>query len=600
MVRRIVVFLLVCLLLGALLAPTVSAVFLPANDRLATARVAIEGAVGKDTAGAAVLIIEGGEILMAEGFGYADIAANTLVTPNTVFEIGELSALLVTLSILRLVDEGTLSLEDSLTDHLANDVVKALDLKFPVTVGQLLAGQGGFGGRVMDISYEKEAHCFDTLTEAVLAAVPEQVTTPGTVTSYSDFGIALLALVLEFKTGQPFSTYVIDHFLEPLGMKDTQCFPKLLIDAPATGYTPGEDGLFYTDVHNGRRYAALAPATGAVTSLADMQKLLLWMLSAQGLSAQSRARLGQTVSSGMLTTGATPFIPLSNGVLALSGSTACFSAALTLDLDAGNAALVLANTPATALLALPTALFGGTALPLTLPQGDMIDLKPLRGIYLPTTADLSSFVGRLAAVDAGVSVRVKEDTLYFGDIALMQIARGVFADAATPEQPLLQFLLDENGDVAALVTAEGVSYTAAPAFRTGLPARAALGALLVLGAALLGFAVLGLLRWLADVDRKGRRDSVLPPMAGVLAALTALLAGAQLLLAFKRGAAVISSAYFALRILVLLSGIAAMVSLVLAFVTTVFNRRTHRHMALTGITFVLFFLLCIFFGLTVM
>ena len=598
--RRIVSFLLACLLLGALLVSAVSAAVLPENEGLATARTAIEAAVGKDAAGAAVLVIEGGEPLMSEGFGYADIAAGALVTRDTVFELGELSALFVTLSVLRLADEGVLSLDDTLTDHLDEDVAEALRLKYPVTVRQLLAGQGGFGGRVMDISYEKEKYTFDNLTEAVLAAVPEQVTAPGTVTAYSHFGIALLALVVEGKTGQPFGSYVTDCFLEPLGMKDTQCAFRFSPEAPATGYTLGEDGLFYTDAGNGRRYAALYPATGAVTSLADMQRLLSFMLSENGLSAASRALLAGRAPSGMMTMGATPLIPLQNGALLLTGKTACFGAALVIDFNKASAALVLANTPTTTLLSLPTALFGGEPLPLTLPEGQMVELKPLGGTYLPTTADLTSFVGRLAAVDAGVTVRVKEDTLYLGDTALVQIARGVFADAGEPEKPLVQFILNENGGVAAMLTAEGISYTAASLFRTGLLARVAFGALLVLGVGLLAFALLGFLRWLSDVDRKGKRDSVLPPLAGGLAALTALLAGAQVLLAFRRGAAAISSAYFALRILVLLSGIVAMIALVLAFFTSVFSRRVHRHMALTGITFVLFFLLSIFFGLTVM
>ena len=233
--RRIVSFLLACLLLGALLVSAVSAAVLPENEGLATARTAIEAAVGKDAAGAAVLVIEGGEPLMSEGFGYADIAAGALVTRDTVFELGELSALFVTLSVLRLADEGVLSLDDTLTDHLDEDVAEALRLKYPVTVRQLLAGQGGFGGRVMDISYEKEKYTFDNLTEAVLAAVPEQVTAPGTVTAYSHFGIALLALVVEGKTGQPFGSYVTDCFLEPLGMKDTQCAFRFSPEAPATG-----------------------------------------------------------------------------------------------------------------------------------------------------------------------------------------------------------------------------------------------------------------------------------------------------------------------------------------------------------------------------
>ena len=598
--RRIFAFLLLLLLLGALLVPAVSAVAVPASSTVSTARAAVTAAVGKDTAGAAVLVIENGQVLMAEGFGYADIREQTLVTPDTVFEIGDLSALFVTLVTLRLVEEGAISLDASIADYLDEDTVKSLSLQYPVTVRQLLAGQGGFGGRVMDIAYTDAEYCFESLSEAVLAAVPEQVTRPGTVTSYSPFGIALLALALEHTTDQPFSLYVIDQFLEPLLMRDTQISLKYTVENPATGYTVGEDGLFYTDACHGRRYAALSPATGVLTTLSDMQRLLTWLLSDGALSAEAKALLGQTVTLGMHRTGATPLLPLQNGTLLLSGATDYFSASLALSPDTGSAVLVLANTPVTSLLSLPETLLGGGRYPLTLPQGEPVELKPLRGTYLPATADLSCLVGRLAAVDMGATVRVKDDVLYFGDTALVQIARGVFADAAAPEQPLLQFLFDEDGDVTALVLADGTVYTAAPTFRTGLPARAALGALLVLAAGLLLLAVLGLFRWLTDLDRQGRRDSVLPPLAGGLAALTALLAGAQLLLAFRRGATALSSAYFALRVLTLLSGIAATVLLVLAFVTTLFYRRTHRHVAATGIVYVLFFLLAVFFGLTVM
>ena len=185
--RRIFACLLVCLLVGAMLVPTVCAV-LPADGRLAAAHAAIAASVGKDTVGAAVLVIEGGGATMAEGFGYADLVTGVLVTPDTVFEIGELSALFVTLSVLRLIDEGVISLDDNVADCLSQDVVASLALKYPVTIRQLLAGQGGFGGRITDVFYEKKEHCFESLTEAVLAAVPEQVTKPGTVTSYTVSG----------------------------------------------------------------------------------------------------------------------------------------------------------------------------------------------------------------------------------------------------------------------------------------------------------------------------------------------------------------------------------------------------------------------------
>jgi hypothetical protein len=94
--------------------------------------------------------------------------------------------------------------------------------------------------------------------------------------------------------------------------------------------------------------------------------------------------------------------------------------------------------------------------------GTLLDVAELEGYFVPADSESGSFVGRLLRKDRTVETVANDDgTLSFCGHRLVQIAPGVFADADGDQSlAILQLLLDENGDVAQVITAEGQTYLA--------------------------------------------------------------------------------------------------------------------------------------------
>lgn len=602
--KRIFSVLLVVFLLVIYVLSISATVATPFDASVARAQEATAVAVGLDTPGAAVVLVRNGTVLMADGFGYADLSSRVLVTADTVFEIGELSGLLTAVAALTLVDSGALSLDADIATYLPAEFMAKLSLTYPVTVGQLLSSRAGFGGRIFDISFRKESHTFETLEEALLADVPEQIMTPGTAYSYSSFGIALAALVVEQASGIPYEVYLNDHVLTPLGMKDTVAMFSSNVDpkAYATGYTKVTEGSFMAPQNGGKSFAGLYPATGALSTAADLSRLLAWLVSDNEalMQASTKNLLFTTYYSGIFTPTA---LVLSRQGTAYTchAKTACFGASLCIDTEKREAALVLTNVPQSTLLDFPLTVLAPTEVSPTLPVGEMVELKALRGTYAAATSEQHTFVGRFFTVQERISATVDEDgTLSFLDMKLTQIAPGVFADAAgDASTPVLQFLLDEEGEVTAVVTANGACYYKLPFYYARVPAAFLFGLLLLLAAGFAFMGLLGFFEWLGEKKKHGERAGIWFVLPGALAALLSILVGIQVLAAYKTGAAMLSSFYFAMRVLTLLVGIGATVSYVVAFVFSVLDRKQHKRIAYMAILYLVFVFLICFFGLTV-
>lgn len=599
MKRLCCILLVTCMAFGAIL-PVWAVDASPFDASVDAVMDAVAVSVGNDTAGAAVVLYKNGGIVMSDGFGYADLNAKTLVTASTVFEVGGLSPLFVAISALTLAEQGALSLTADIAEYLPADFMAKLSLAHPVTLSHLLSGRAGFDGRIFDLSFDKESHCFETLEEALLADVPRQIVAPGTMYSPSPFGVALAAFVVQTVSGVPYNTYVTDKVFMPLGMKDT-C-PLVTETAPtgyAVGYVAAEQGNFTASHNGGRTYAGLYPATGALSTAADLAKLITWLLDGSDavLSQKTKAELFNPQRVGVFSPASLGFAA-SGDVCICKTNTTCFGASLALDPTKGEAVLVLTNTASSALLDLPTTLLSAAPTTPTMPTGEPVELKELRGTYTVATLEQRSFVGRLASAENRIMVKPNDDgTLAFGELRMVQIARGVFANADDVNTPVLQFLFDAEGKVIGAVTPTGVSYEKLPFYYAEVPMTLMLGVLMILTVGFLLLGVFGLFEWLAKRGRKGEHMGLLCLLPELLSALLSLFVGAQILAAYKLGAGMLSSFYFAMRVLTLLVGIGATVAYVLAFVLTVLDRKQHHRIAYSSFIYLGYVFLICFFGL---
>ena len=167
------------------------------------------------------------------GLGTADVANGTPVTPETLFRIGSTSKAFVSLSILKLANEGKLSLQDPVR-RLAPEVwfENRWEATDPVRVVDLLEHTTGWDDLHLR-EYAKDVPATMGLREALDYDHHSRISrwSPGTRMAYCNSGPAVAAYLVEKITGQRFEDYVTENFFTPIGMETASYFRT---PAPAT------------------------------------------------------------------------------------------------------------------------------------------------------------------------------------------------------------------------------------------------------------------------------------------------------------------------------------------------------------------------------
>ena len=174
-------------------------------------------------AGAVVGVAVNGRIAFIKGYGLADLEQNAPITEKTVLRIGSVTKQFTSALVLKLADQGKLSLDDTLARFLP---------EFPrggeVTIRQLLSHTSGImsytNPKVM--SQLKDAGrrewTIKDLVARITTLTPLYEFDPGTGWSYSNSGYMLLGAIIEKVTGKSYSDALKAELLDPLGLHDTQ------------------------------------------------------------------------------------------------------------------------------------------------------------------------------------------------------------------------------------------------------------------------------------------------------------------------------------------------------------------------------------------
>ena len=167
--------------------------------------------------GATVLVAQDGRIQLERGYGLADVEGRVPVTAGTRFRIGSLTKQFTAAAILRLQEQGKLSVQDKLSKFIP-DYPRGDE----VTLHHLLSHTSGIH------SYTNKPGFLETVTTS---ATPEALIDsfkndafdfdPGQKWLYSNSGYFLLGYIVEKASGQSYASYLRQTFFEPLGMRDT-------------------------------------------------------------------------------------------------------------------------------------------------------------------------------------------------------------------------------------------------------------------------------------------------------------------------------------------------------------------------------------------
>jgi CubicO group peptidase (beta-lactamase class C family) len=207
--------------------------------------------------GLSVAVLREGKLVLARGYGLANVEWAAPATPETVYLLGSVTKTFTAAAIMLLVEEGKLGLHDRVTTILP-------DLPATwgnITVWYLLTHTCG----IKDVHNAPSSPTEHT-PEAwmrVVADLPLEFE-PGHRWTYTNSGYFLLGLILEKVSGKPCRDFLAERIFQPLGLTATDVIdPDRIVKNRAAGYLWKDEVLWNAPVsrYHSRHLGAIA-ATG--------------------------------------------------------------------------------------------------------------------------------------------------------------------------------------------------------------------------------------------------------------------------------------------------------------------------------------------------
>jgi len=242
----------------------------PATDATIArqAQAVLDAAVRADGPGAVVLIARGDRVILRRARGRAQIELDVPLSPDHVFRIASVTKIFTAATILKLAEQGKLSLDDPLAKHLPD-----LSAAGRVTIRQLLTHSGGIPESSAGSPGSAKRGTDRASRIAEISSRPLAFE-PGSRWSYSNAGYILLGAVIERVSGEPWPAAMQKAFFDPLLLTHTRYGDTApIVPGRAAGYTTDDPSHAVRNVT--AVDAAVPDAAGALVSTAD--DLLRWM-----------------------------------------------------------------------------------------------------------------------------------------------------------------------------------------------------------------------------------------------------------------------------------------------------------------------------------
>lgn len=179
--------------------------------------LALAHLVQENLPGISVAVGRRGELVWAEGLGYADLKGNAPVTPEHRFRIGTASTALTSAAAGLLIESGQLKPDDEIQAYVPAFPKK----QWPVTVRQLMSHTAGVSSDAGDEGPLFNKHCEQPADAIKYFANDPLRFQPGTQYRYSRYGWILMSAAIEAAADQSYATYLRERVFHPLGMRDT-------------------------------------------------------------------------------------------------------------------------------------------------------------------------------------------------------------------------------------------------------------------------------------------------------------------------------------------------------------------------------------------
>ena len=233
--------------------------------------------------GVAIAVLKVGRPVKIKGYGFANVETGTLVTPETVFEIGSVSKQFIAAGIMLLKRDGKLGLEDPVRKFIP----EAPESWQPITLRHLLTHTSGLVRESPGPLNPVPA----TLVAVQAGFAPPLVFAPGDKQQYSNLGYFTLAEVITRVAQQPWPQFIQARIFAPLGMTATRTTTyEEVVPQRANGYV-----LVDGRPQNAQRIQGVRPSGAFLSNIQDLAKWEAALNSDAVLTSAERAQMWTVV-----------------------------------------------------------------------------------------------------------------------------------------------------------------------------------------------------------------------------------------------------------------------------------------------------------------
>ena len=246
-------------------------------------------------AGISVAVEHDGELLVAKGYGMADLEQDVAASKNTVYRIGSITKQFTAAAIMQLVEAGQVRLDAPIQEYV----------DFPtgdheVTVEQLLHHTSGIKSYTGLGEEWTRTVPLDIAHDELLGMVVDKPFdfSPGEEWRYNNSGYYLLGVIVENVTNGTYPDYVEQTLAAPLGLeRTTYCDEKRLIPGRAEGYELEEGELVNDDS------ISMTQPFAAGSLCSTVLDLLRWQAALESGEVVSDDSYAQMTTEGLLNDG---------------------------------------------------------------------------------------------------------------------------------------------------------------------------------------------------------------------------------------------------------------------------------------------------------
>ncbi len=219
-----------------------------------------------DLPGLSVCVLHHDKVIYKRALGYANVQRKEKMTPDHIFRIASHSKPVTATAIMQLVEKGLVRLDDKITDYL-DFINPTCQCASEVTIRQLLSHASGFARDGADANFWENQRSFPTEKELKDFFQNNQaIIENNTRLKYSNFGYALLGLIIEKVTSSTYAEYIRTHILIKVGAQNIGPEYEKIAAPFASGYSGRIPFGERLELPHDQNTEALAPATGLYAS----------------------------------------------------------------------------------------------------------------------------------------------------------------------------------------------------------------------------------------------------------------------------------------------------------------------------------------------